>query len=271
MMLAHGFAPPRSASSQNRSSRLRLRRSLPKTTCIRGGNFRFPYPSPRSTSRPPRSAHHPGGPLLRGDRDDVRQVDLPRPAALTHLNQALTRGLADRALGELAAAPRPRRNGAQSERAEPALAHLIADDPQAGELAERKAPGEGRGERPAVGQPSAALDGCGTHGRPLGLAEGEDALPAEKSVLGLRSGLEDGFAGVDLLGETLGILVAEGASREPLPDRAGEVVEAVQRARGINRARNVGCEHRQPSRAACAVKASSLGELAFPVDSLAGA
>jgi len=68
---------------------------------------------------------------------------------------------------------------------------------------------------------------------------------------------------VQLLSQSLGIVIGYGTGGKALPDRAGEVVEAGERARAVNRGGHLVAKHRQPFRAA-SDQASSLPELVVP-------
>src|SRR5215210_7202277 len=64
-----------------------------------------------------------------------------------------------------------------------------------------------------------------------GKIEGRPAGKAHR----LDLAAEDASTGVQALGQGLGIIVGYGTGREALPDRAGEVIEAGERARAVNR------------------------------------
>ena len=98
---------------------------------------------------------------------------------------------AHRALRQLPAAPGPRRYGTQRQGAEPALAHLVGDDPQARQLAQREPGGQGQRARAAIGQP-AALDRFRALWRPLRLSRkkyrrGLNGLLGRSGGFGARS------------------------------------------------------------------------------------
>ena len=79
-------------------------------------------------------------------------------------------------------------------------------------------------------------------------SSGREAAPitARMHTRGLGSSLDDVLTGVDQLSKALSVLARESTGIHCFPDCAGQVVEAVERARIIDRARNLSCKHAFP-------------------------
>jgi hypothetical protein len=106
----------------------------------------------------------------------------------------------------------------------PVLADLVPNDAQHRQLADRELARErrwhrtGRGEVATAGNRDRALRGSL---RPPGW---EDRRSARRKTHWLDLAPEERPAGVQALGQGLGIIVSHSASGKALPDRAGEVI-----------------------------------------------
>src|SRR5215207_98866 len=111
------------------------------------------------------------------------------------------------------------------------LAHLISDDPQDRQLAHGELAGERRWHRTRGGKVPATGDRDGALGSPLRPPGWADRRAPYRDAHRLDLAADDAPTRVQALGQALGIIVGHSTSREALPDRAGQVIEAGERAR----------------------------------------
>src|SRR4051812_46164641 len=135
---------------------------------IRGVHFFAPYqrrglrPGFR-TARPP-APGEPSRPFLRDDPNDIRQVAAAFATAFLNREQPKPGGLANGVLNHPATNPGPSGKLVDGAITLAVLAHLIADNAQHRQLANRELAGERRRHRAGRGKVSAA----GNRDRPLG-------------------------------------------------------------------------------------------------------
>jgi len=114
--------------------------------------------------------------------------------------------------------PRPRGKLVDAPITLAVLAHLIADNAQHRQLADRELTGERRRHRTACGEVPAARYRDRPLGCPLQPPWREDRGSARGNAHRLEIAAEDAPAGVQTLGQGLGIIIGHGFGSEALPD-----------------------------------------------------
>ena len=104
------------------------------------------------------------------------------------------------------------------------LAHLIPDDPQHRQLADRELAGQRRGHWTRGGEVAASGNRDRALRCPLRSPGWEDRGSAYRNTHRLDLTPEDTSPGVEALGQSLGLIVGHDTSREALPDCAGQVI-----------------------------------------------
>src|SRR4051812_22176343 len=119
---------------------------------IRGAHLFAPYRRlDRWAARPP-SPGQPARPLLRDNPDDVRQIATAFATPLLDRQEPKPGCFPDRVLNHPATHPSPGRKLVYAPIALPVLANLVADNPEHGQLADRKLASQGRRHRTRGGE-----------------------------------------------------------------------------------------------------------------------
>jgi hypothetical protein len=119
---------------------------------IRGVQTFAPYRRIGLRAAQPPSPSQPTRPLLRDDPDDVRQIAAAFATAFLDRYKPKPGCLPDRVLNHPSTHPGPRRELVHAPIALPVLADLVADNPEHGQLTDRKLASQGRWHRTRGGE-----------------------------------------------------------------------------------------------------------------------
>jgi len=167
------------------------------------------------------SPGQPARPLLRDDPDHVGQVAAAFATALLNGQEPKPGRFSDGVLNHPAADPGPGCDFIHAPITVAVLAHLVPDDAQDRQLTDRELAGESRWHWTRGGKVTASRNRHRALGSPLQPPGREDRRSAKRDAHRLDFAPEDAPAGVQVLGESLGIIVAHSTGGEALPDRAG--------------------------------------------------